>query len=294
MKLCIIPNYITIAFSLIGILNLVPTQGFLIAGPDLPAINPFLADFARDHAKKGIKLNIRLDILEDVYDAKSSHLYIKDLILELNNKEPNDDKFAVLPLPMTPSSSPSTSQGMARTGPFALQTHTNGSYVSSKGCQTLMLQHGCWEMLWLEENPAGSIICAFDISEDVSRNNAVLKAGGVYISFPVFTKRGLIAMRAGQNQHQSKLKLQIATEKEELEKVNATNNPFKKMVHFRKAVVANDEFIKLRSLGHTEVPMRDEEFMEVGDDLMVYSKGSVWSQQENCDTTFVGKASLKM
>ncbi len=261
---------------------------------NLPVINPFLKDFANEHMQGGVKLNIRMDILEDVNDVKSSHLYIKDLIVELNNKEPEDKNHAKLLPPETDRLSNTPTVTTVRTGPLSLQSHTKGSFVSTKGYQTAPLEHGCWEMLWLEGKPAGSVVCAFETAEDISRNDAVLKAGSVYISFPAFTKQGLISMRTEQDQFKNMVELQIATEREELQKINMTKNPFKKLMHFRNAVIANDEFMRLRSLGYTEVPTNDEEFMSIGDDLMLYSKGSVWSREGAHNCCFVGEASLKM
>ncbi len=296
MKCSALSIHTAISISIIGCFLPISTQGFLVSKPDvnLPVINPFLKNFANEHMEGGIKLNIRMDILEDINDVKSSHLYIKDLIVELNNKEPEDENYAKLIPPETDKLSNTPSVATVRTGPLGLQSHSKGGFVSSKGYQIAPLEHGCWEMLWLEGKPAGSVVCAFDIAEDISRNDAVLKAGTIYISFPAFTKQGLMSMRTEQDQYKTMLELQIATEREELQKIQMTKNPLKKLMHFRNAVIANDEFMRLRSIGYAAVPMNDEEFMFIGDDLMLHSKGSVWSREAAANCFFVGDASLKM
>lgn len=53
--------------------------------------------------------------------------------------------------------------------------------------------------------------------------------------------------------------------------------------------------MRMRAIGAADVPSKDEDMMKVGEDLVIFSKGSVWSKENkapNC--LFVGNASLKM
>ena len=53
--------------------------------------------------------------------------------------------------------------------------------------------------------------------------------------------------------------------------------------------------MRMRAIGAADVPSKDEDLMQVGEDLVIFSKGSVWSKESkrpNC--LFVGKAALKM
>jgi len=276
-----------LTLSLLALAFILPqNQAFIVSGG--PETRPLLTEFARKHAQEGIPLNVRLDIPENVFDAKSSHLYIKDLMVRLRNDLGPTENFASLPKIDGPAV-------VLRTGPLGLETESSGNFISIKGTEQVSLANGSWEMLWLEKKAAGSIVLAFDLDHNVRRNDAILKSGGVYISFPVFTIEGLKAMREERKEFEDTMQLHIDTEAQELKIVNETKNLFTKALHFRRAVVANEKFMRMRAIGAADVPSKDEDLMQVGEDLVIFSKGSVWSKESkrpNC--LFVGKAALKM
>lgn len=258
-------------------------EGFLVQNPE---INHFLSDFARTNSQTGINLNIRLDILANISDDNSSHLFIRDLVVDLTNKELIDNHSN---LPQISS----TKSNIVRGGPRTIETHSDGHFVSVNGRQVVKLVRGKWELLWIENKPAGSIISTFNLEEDVYHNDAVLRAGAIHVTFPVYTKKGLKAMRLQQIQHEELLKFYTITETEEFKLVNETKNLLMKIVHFRRAVIANENFSKLKSVGFVEIPQGNEEFIIGGEDLMIYTKGSVWSKSEGKECIFVGQASIK-
>lgn len=211
--------------SLLVLASILPlSQAFIVSGG--PETRPLLTEFARKHAQEGIPLNVRLDIPENIFDTKSSHLYIKDILVRLKNDLGSKENFARLPKIDGPVV-------VVRTGPLGLETESSGNFISIKGTEQVSLTNGSWEMLWLENKAAGSIVLAFDLAKNVKRNDAMLKSGGVYISFPVFTVKGLKAMREEQKEFKETMQLHIDTEAQELKIVNETKNLITKAIHFR-------------------------------------------------------------
>ena len=157
-------------------------------------------------------------------------------------------------------------------------------------------------MTWMVGKPAGSILCAFELAQDVSRNDAVLKAGRLYMSFPVFTKEGLEEMRLRKSRYEVTFKKHTDSQKEELEKVNEAPNLLMKALHFQRAVAANERASIMRTNAYDNIPSNDEDIITIGDGLLLMKKGSVYLQKTS-DTkkgvstkvkdVYVGDAFLK-
>mmetsp|Transcript_7605 Transcript_7605/g.8765 ORF Transcript_7605/g.8765 Transcript_7605/m.8765 type:complete len:298 (+) Transcript_7605:107-1000(+) len=282
--------------AFLGIVSL-PSGGvsaFLVSNPELQVVTPFLDDFAK--AQEGVKLHVDLDIPEHVAAKKrasSSRLFINNLTIELKgglgddrSKTPLPDKYKG-PAPIT------------RTGPLDLETHSHGTFVSVKGTQTVKLEHGCWEMTWIMGRPSGSILCAFELAEDVTRNDAKLHAGRLYMSFPVFTEQGLEEMRLKKSNYELTYKKHSDKQQEELEKVNVTSNLFMKAVHFRRAVAANEKASLMRTNAYDHIPSNNDDLISLGDGLVLFKKGSVFSQRTDAEKgsaareAYVGDAFVK-
>ena len=132
-------------------------------------------------------------------------------------------------------------------------------------------------MIWRNDAPAGSVICAFDLPETYKRGDAMLEKGPLYITFPVWTRGGLSEAQEDKRNVEERLavvkkKLDAASEK-----MNETQNPIMKALHFREACQAHEE----RSFIHTEkaasVPW-DDEVEPLNENLLLTTKGLVWSK----------------
>ena len=217
-------------------------EGFL--GSFKERAHPLLSEFAQ--AQTGILLNIGLDIPKDLTDKSSSRLYIQDLALELQTSSLLKDNVN---LPGASGPNPTCS-----TGPLGIKVHEEGTFVSMKGAQTVHFEKACWEMLWLKDRPAGSLVCGFELPEDISRNDAVLHAGRVYINFPIFTIETLQTAQAKKIEYDTSFKKCTDLQDEEMEKMHSTNNPLMKAVHFRNAVGANEKASLMRTSAYENIP----------------------------------------
>ena len=169
--------------------------------------------------------------------------------------------------------------------------------MSMSGTQTVQFEKGCWEIVWTKDSPAGSLVCGFELSEEVSRNDAVLPAGGVYFSFPLFTSETFAVAKEKKETYTDKFQTLKDVQDEELKKMSLTHNPLKKVLHFRKAVNANEKLSLMRTKAYDHVPTSEEEIMHIGDDLVLCKEGKIFtksaSQMGTKDHNCVGAASLK-
>jgi len=261
-----------------------PCEGFL--GSYREQVHPLLSDFAE--AQKGIQLNINLDIPKDK-DLVTSRLYVRDLALELQSVQLLEDHVG---LPGASGPNPTCS-----TGPLSIKIHEQGKFVSMEGAQTVPFEKACWEMLWLKDRPAGSIVCGFDLPVDVSRNGATLPAGGVYISFPVFTVETLETAKAKKDKYETSFKKFTDLQQVELEKMQSTQNPFMKLSHFRNAVGANEQKSLIRTNVYENVPTSEDAIIRIGENLLLCMDGYVYAKSAEQKGTKhhrkVGKATLK-
>jgi len=252
--------------------------------------NPNLSKFAEAHS--GILLNIGLDIPKDMKSKlmTQSRLCIQDLTLELQADQIVTEHVL---LPGSNGPVPTSS-----TGPLSIKTHSNGKFVSMQGTQYVNFAKGCWEMIWLKNKPAGSIVCGFELTQEASRNGAVLPPGNVYINFPIFTRETLKIFKAKKEKYGIELRKWTDLQAGELEKLEMTENLLKKAMHFRNACAANEKVSTMRRANlYDNVPISDESILCVGDDLLLCKVGTVWTKAlEDRGTkkhTKVGSASVK-
>lgn len=240
-----------------------------IFGGTLPG-DPALIDFA--DAQSGQSLQFRLEIGQDK-DESTPNLLIDGLHLELDGTELSETCQRV-PLPGIDGPHPDLSSG-----PRLLHTRGDGTFVSMDGLKTLDLRDGCWELVWRDEAPAGTIICGFDHPDDARRNehSSSLPRGRVYVSFPVWTRAGLNAKQARKadvlkaaEEHSEEMHLH-------LDKMNDTNNPLMKALHFRNAAAAHE---KLDHTGHRNVKQipNEADVTHIGGGLVICRRGTVWTK----------------
>jgi len=224
-------------------------------------------------------------------DRFSSRLSINGLTLELQTAQLAAKRGVSLPGCNGPNPN-------ASTGPLSIKTISDGRFVSMDGMQTVQFDQGCWEMVWLKDQFAGSLVCGFQLAADVSRNGAVLPAGGVYVSFPVFTKESWQTVKERKEDYESSLKKHTVLQAEELQKMEGEKNPFMKAVHFRNAVGANEKASMMRTSRYDNIPVNEEDVVAIGEDLLLCMKGTVWTKRaeqrgKKDNHTRVGRALLK-
>lgn len=245
---------------------------------------PKLDDYAT--AQDGVCLSVGLDI-RNIHS--SSRLYISGLKFELTSDAIRQNHNVSLP----------GSQGMyalGSTGPLSVKSHYPGKFISTKGEQIVDLHSGCWEMVWLLDKPAGTIVCGFHLDQDMKRNDAVLKSGSVYFHFTVYTKDSLQIMMTKKHDYEERLRSLKKEQDDALAEFQEERNIFKKAMHWKRFLDANERLSFMPPQAYETVPDDFENVLKIGEDLHVCTKGNVFIKTNGHDIghlTVIGDAILR-
>jgi hypothetical protein len=233
-----------------------------------------LASLAK--APSGTILDLRLDVGSNDH----SRMSLQGLHLELSQEEAVDKLRVKLPGADGPRTSFSS-------GARTIHVKDPAFFVSMAGKQNVPFNHGCWEMVWRENAPAGVIVCGFDLEESVQRNEAVLNKGRIFLSIPVWTKQGLKEQQERRREIEARVKLHQDAKKEAYDKMAETSNPIMKALHFRNAAEATEQlsYWYINQDRISQVPL-DEDVLALRDDIFITTKGTVWTK--GADNLFGG------
>lgn len=237
------------------------------------------------------QFHLHLDIGRD---ADASRLAIGDILLELQGRDELGKKTSKrVPLPGANGPNPELSSG-----PRSLGIISDGSFVGLEGKQFVDLggDRSRWEMVWRENAPAGALICAFDVPEEIRRNEASLPKGNMYITFPVWTKSGLKQGRDYKIEVEKRAAEYEEEKQREIEKIKSTNNLLLKAVHYRKAYAAADKYYTSGISRMNEIP-NDDDIINIGNDLLLCKSGTVWTKTlgfGGSDRVLLGVAEAKV
>jgi hypothetical protein len=242
--------------------------------PELPQITDKQTD---------AKFNIRLDIGM----KGETHLAIQGMVLELHHEPTADDVKRVL-LPGCDGP-----QSQISSGPRRLDVLSEGTYVDIAGTQHVHTLSPCWEMVWVKDKPAGSLICGFELPQEYKRNAAILPEGDLFFSFPVWTQAGLLFGQTEKRRVKEEHAQVLAERDEHLMKRDTTNNPIMKAVHTRNAFAAMDKLDLLPDRGLESIPDLHQS-IKLQDDLFLMTRGVVWCKSGEFGTNvyhkFLGQA----
>ncbi|KAL3761405.1 hypothetical protein ACHAWU_007364 [Discostella pseudostelligera] len=291
-----------IGSSILAAILFLPSASYAFLNlPFINQANPALANYAA--AQEDALLKIHLDIGQvDVAKSGSSgrgggggggvvmtgnRLGIDGLLLELHGNQ-----IANYIHPKMPGADGPNPQ--LSTGAKALNILKPGKYVDLTGSKSISLEHGVWEMIWRRNANAGALICGFDVPTEVTRNNgASIPKGRMYVTFPVWTEETL------QDLRQRKIKAEeIAVEcmerlKEETRKMEETNNPLMKAMHFRNACKAHEEIDYSGYRSYNAMPL-ERDMITLKNGLHLCSLGTVWTKKDGFfggDHVLLGTAS---
>jgi len=232
-----------------------------------PAPLPYLPQLVEAHTDR--RLSVSLDIGKP---GDISRLAINGIEFGLTKRPPSfNDDFVKMPGLHGPK--PSLSGGLN-----ALTTIQHGSFISMAGNEVVKPSKGCWEIIWSNNAPSGSMLCGFEIDQDYKRNDATLPKGTVYVSFNTWTSEGL---KHAQNiKERSSKRASEALEKkhEELAKMRETNNPLEKARHYYNAMSAAEVHAKQPNDQKMKVIPSSEEVIRIEEDMYVSTNGQVWTQ----------------
>jgi hypothetical protein len=212
-----------------------------------------------------------LTIQMDVGISDESRMNIRGLLLELSS--PLAD-YVRPNMPGADGPHPQLSSGVR-----TLQVIQPGSFITMSGQQQVQALNGCWEMVWRENAVAGSLICGFDLIQDYRRNDASIPKGQLYVSFPIWTRRGLDEAQATKEAALRRADKLRDEQECQLQKMQATPNPIMKALHYRNAAAASIERIDMQDLKRIEIVPSNEEIIELQGDLLLTTKGLVFSKE---------------
>jgi hypothetical protein len=113
------------------------------------------------------------------------------------------------------------------------------------------------------------------VTEDYTRNDAVLPCGDMWLSFPVWTLEGLIHGQSEKRRIMELIKMNLLKRDEELEKFDNTNNPIKKALYLRNAFNFAERCGQLHH--HTLDTIPDEnQILSLQDNLILATNGLIW------------------
>ena len=210
------------------------------------------------------QLNIQLVIgSEDV-----GFLSAKDMIVELHNGKA--DAGTHVPLPGADGYYESASSGHRD-----LDVISKGRYINTKGQQLIDCQRGCWELCWLKDKPSGSLVLGFHIPIDYWRNDAILPCGDLWLSFPVWTERGLQYGQYEKEKTQSEIKVLLEKRDEELNKFDHSRNPIMRAIYLKNAFEYAEKCSELDD-GVLDTIPEDDQVEKLQDDLLLSRYGMIW------------------
>eukprot|EP00566_Odontella_aurita_P020192 CAMPEP_0113547924 /NCGR_PEP_ID=MMETSP0015_2-20120614/12619_1 /TAXON_ID=2838 /ORGANISM="Odontella" /LENGTH=297 /DNA_ID=CAMNT_0000448519 /DNA_START=246 /DNA_END=1139 /DNA_ORIENTATION=- /assembly_acc=CAM_ASM_000160 len=258
-----------------------------IFGATLPG-NPAIADFA--DSQTGQSLKFRLEIGQDK-DESTPNLLIDGLHLEFDGADLPEGCDRV-PLPGIDGPNPKLSSG-----PRVLHIRNEGMFVSMEGMTTVEMKGACWELIWRDDAPAGTILCGFDHPEEARRNehSSSLPKGRVYVSFPVWIAESLVEHQARKADVTKRAEGHSEEMKDHLVKMRETSNPIMKALHFRNAAAAHE---RLEYSGHrsaAEIP-DEADVAPIGGGLLVCREGTVWTKNGSFmggNHLLLGRATVK-
>jgi len=215
------------------------------------------------------QISLGLDIAEP---KGSSHLAVNGIEFDLTKRVPSlENDFVKMPGSHGPF--PQLSGGL-----HALTNIGVGTYTSMAGHETVKLSKGCWEIVWRDGAPCGSLLYGFEIDRDYKRNDATLPKGTVYISFSTWTTKGLKRAQEIKDNKAKCARKAMQKRDEEVEKMAKARNVFQKAHHYFNAMsAADDANSQPLSSRMKDVPSSDKVIHFEGD-MHVSTMGKVWTQ----------------
>ena len=231
-----------------------------------PLAHPALAELSK--AQQGTLLSIQLDV-----DSKEgSQLALQGLQLELLIS-PAKNGYPLMPGANGPNPKLST-------GPLGLNVKEPARFVDLTGSQIVPLENGCWEMLWRSDAPAGALICGFHLTQTVSRNQASLNSGRIYMSFPIWTRENLVQKQAYKREVEARAAQHLQERDDKLKEMQATNNLLQKALLYRSAAEAVEKW-SLTNIQQAKYIPEDDDVMPLKAGVLLTTEGTLWTKKDS-------------
>jgi hypothetical protein len=132
-----------------------------------------------------------------------------------------------------------------------------------------------WELIWKEQSPAGVLVCGLALSETVTRNQAMIPKGTMYISFPVWDADQLLEYQQKKRDCEIASKLHMQERDNELLKMSQTSNVLAKIIHYRNAFAAVEQYSLQPRKMLSHVPSSEDEVLHIAGNIVLSRKGEV-------------------
>uniref|UniRef100_A0A7S1BRI6 Uncharacterized protein n=1 Tax=Corethron hystrix TaxID=216773 RepID=A0A7S1BRI6_9STRA len=254
------------------------TKGF--GFDSYPKVHPSLKESAS--AQEHLQISVKFDIgIDKESQERGPHLYLNGLELKFCNDDialsPPEGNQNYPKLPGINGPRPNLS-----TGGKHLEVISSPSFIDHQGIQNVDFKNGCWEMLWREDAPAGTVVCGFDIPNKATRNGATLPAGTLYVSFVLWNKDDLMIEQARKKIVETEARKCLKDKDDILQKYNKESNIIKKALLYRSATMEVEKYHRLQRSGILSVQNIPDaaDVVPIRNNLMLTSKGTVWMKNK--------------
>jgi len=140
-----------------------------------------------------------------------------------------------------------------------------------------------WEICWIKDKPAGTLVCAIDIDRTHQRNSAVLHSGCIYMSFPIWSQQGLEHVGL-PTKHQLYVRMEDCMQQydDAMMQWERTSNPILKAMHWHHAEQAMFEYDHLDHRMWESIPETPDDMIELcthdSAQYFLMKKGMIWSK----------------
>ena len=279
-----------------------------------------LADIAK--AQDGTELELNLAVGEKKGAPQLTLQGLKILLssdsLDNDDKKKKKKNKKKVSLPGAHGYFPQTSSGAQR-----LQITNQPGYVDMTGRQVVPLEESCWELVWKDTTPGGTLVCGFYLPESVrmhcfcgvclfhvsndniltplvvllllsqaQRNHATVPAGELFISIPFWEAEGLAAEQARKLATDELARTYLNQKDEEMQKMAESNNLFQKALHYRNAFEAVELYSLVPRASVKMIPSKDR-VIPAGGGFLVSPKATVWTRNKKGETFELGEATIR-
>jgi hypothetical protein len=134
---------------------------------------------------------------------------------------------------------------------------------------------GCWEVCWVRDKPAGTLVVAFRVPQDYKRNDAILMEGEVWMSFPVWTEDGLQRGQFEKKKVMDQIQENLKQRDFELERFDSTTNPIMKAIYLRNAFAFAEKCSELHHHTLDTIPA-DNQIIKLQENFLLSTNGLIW------------------
>jgi hypothetical protein len=264
----------------------------------------------------GQELEVRLEIVGGDKNSAQAKMSIQQLLLRLDETEHH-------PTTKTKTTSSTNKKTTATTGGakaavviplittgrsdivHSLTVQKMGSFINHAGLQmvNIDIDTAVWELIWdSPESPAGTLVLGLDVQHDATRNDATLKKGHIFISFPVWTKDGITEYQQRKAEVEEAAGVHLAERDIQIQKYKDATNIIAKLFHYRNAAAAVERYSMYPTRAVASIPDNDDLIPLIADGSLLLTKtGTIWRQPEHKNVFMVntrpvaeGTASIKV